>query len=311
MTRRIIALVPWQQGEDNHAAIAAAAQLGRAEAVVLGRSLPETLPCAAQALLLAEHAGLPEEPQPAQWAAAFAAVLPRETALLLLPATPLGEEVAARLAVQSEGAALGRCASLALEGETVVAVRRVYSGRGEAVLRSAARLCFASMHAAALPAQPVAARRIALDLPLPPALPQQLAATPAQALQRLGAARRVVSGGRGMGGVEGFAQLQDLAALLDAAVSASLPAVDAGWASVAQQVGQSGTHVTPDWYLAFGMSGTAQHLAGIGHASRIAAINSDPEAEIFRVAELGLIAPWQEVLPRLIAHLQARTGRTA
>jgi electron transfer flavoprotein alpha subunit len=89
-----------------------------------------------------------------------------------------------------------------------------------------------------------------------------------------------------------------------------LPAVDAGWASVAQQVGQSGAFVTPALYLAFGLSGTPQHLAGIGLNSRIIAVNPDAEAEIFRVAELGLVASWQDVLPRLIETLrQDQQGR--
>ena len=106
-----------------------------------------------------------------------------------------------------------------------------------------------------------------------------------------------------MAGPEGFALLKESAVLLDAATGASLPAVDAGWASVSQQVGQSGAFVSPDLYLAVGMSGTPQHLAGIALRSRIAAINPDPEAAIFRVAELGIAAPWQDVLPRLIAAL--------
>ncbi len=151
-----------------------------------------------------------------------------------------------------------------------------------------------------------AVTHLALDLALPTDAPRPIIEPAApDRPKRVDGTRLVVSGGRGMAGPEGFSQLRELATLLDAAAGASLPAVDAGWASVSQQVGQSGAFVAPDLYLAVGISGTPQHLAGIALRSRIAAINSDPEADIFRVAEIGLVAPWQEVLPRLIERIRA------
>ena len=85
----------------------------------------------------------------------------------------------------------------------------------------------------------------------------------------------------------------------------SLPAVDAGWVPVARQIGQSGKYIAPEVYVAVGISGTPQHLAGVGLETRILAINRDAEADIFRVAEIGVVADWQEVLPRLIEALRA------
>ena len=103
-------------------------------------------------------------------------------------------------------------------------------------------------------------------------------------------ARLVIAGGRGMQSEAGFALLHELADALHAAVGGSLPAVDAGWVSVSRQVGQSGKYVSPRVYVAVGISGTPQHLAGIGPHTRIVAINSDPRADIFGVAELGVVA---------------------
>ncbi|VTZ21284.1 hypothetical protein MPC1_1050001 [Methylocella tundrae] len=80
--------------------------------------------------------------------------------------------------------------------------------------------------------------------------------------------------------------------------------MDAGWAPVFRQVGQSGKFVTPDVYVAVGISGTPQHMAGIGSNTRIVAINKDADADIFRFAEVGIVADWKEILPGLIGRLR-------
>ncbi|PZW50901.1 electron transfer flavoprotein alpha subunit apoprotein [Humitalea rosea] len=306
---------------DPFAAVAAAAAIaarsgGRVRAILLGRVPDADAIAAAERdgatdILSAAHAGLSEPPQAEHLLAAFEHLLAAETAdtLFLLPAGAVGEELAARLAIRLRGVPLGRCTSLDRDGGQVTARRASHGGRAEARLTTQAPRCFASLRRpAAAPAAPGAARReIMLDCPLPNDVPPpEIRHTAGEQARRLEGARIVVTGGRGMAGAEGFALLRDLAALLDAATGASLPAVDAGWASVGQQVGQSGAFVTPDLYLAFALSGTAQHLAGIGLNARIVAVNSDPEAEIFRVADLGLVAPWQEVVPELIERLRAR-----
>jgi electron transfer flavoprotein alpha subunit len=123
----------------------------------------------------------------------------------------------------------------------------------------------------------------------------------------LESARIVIGGGRGLDEV-GFAQLERLAKALGGAVAASLPAVDLGLASVSRQVGQSGKFVTPEIYLAVGMSGTSQHLAGIGSATRIIAVNQDRDATIFGVAETGIVADAKTLLPLLNAALESLNG---
>lgn len=125
---------------------------------------------------------------------------------------------------------------------------------------------------------------------------------------RLEAARLVVSGGRGMGGPEGFEQLGALARALGGALGGSLPTVDAGWVPVALQVGQSGKYVTPQVYVAVGISGTPQHLAGIAPDTRIVAINNDPDATAFNEAQIGVLADWRAIVPLLIEQATRRAG---
>jgi electron transfer flavoprotein alpha subunit len=123
-------------------------------------------------------------------------------------------------------------------------------------------------------------------------------------------ARIVIGGGRGLDEA-GFAQLERIANALGGAVAASLPAVDLGFAPVSRQVGQSGKFVTPQIYVAVGMSGTPQHLAGIGSATRIITVNTDADAPIFRVAETGVVADARILLPLLSAALESMNGETA
>ncbi|MGH9155529.1 MAG: electron transfer flavoprotein subunit alpha/FixB family protein [Acidimicrobiales bacterium] len=130
--------------------------------------------------------------------------------------------------------------------------------------------------------------------------------SPVQSAVSLDDAQVVVAGGRGLGPGDRFALVGELARLLGGAVAASRPAVDAGWAPFSAQVGLSGTTVAPEVYLAFGISGASQHLAGMSGARTVVAVNTDPGAPIMALADLAVVGDAASVLSRLLIALSRK-----
>ncbi|WP_176598055.1 electron transfer flavoprotein subunit alpha/FixB family protein [Sphingobium sp. 15-1] len=220
----------------------------------------------------------------------------RDRSLLIFPATPEGEALAGLLAASLGAVLLGRLSDVGVDGDMLIVKRPAYGGRILLDLRLMQGIAVATMNE-----PPACDGLIALAAPEVPAferveLPMRDAA--------LEGAPLIVSGGRGLD-AQSFLTLKAIANRLGGAIGASLPAVDLGLAPVSRQIGQSGHFVTPHVYLAAGISGTPQHLAGIGAATRIIAVNSDPDAPIFRYAEVGVVADARQLLPELLRSIGA------
>jgi electron transfer flavoprotein alpha subunit len=119
----------------------------------------------------------------------------------------------------------------------------------------------------------------------------------------------IVAGGRGIGGPEGFKQLEELAKLLKGAVGASRPPCDNGWVPDTIQIGLTGKIVSPDLYLAVALSGASQHVAGCSGSKNIVAINRDPEANIFKEARFGVVGDWKKIIPAFQAKVKELLGK--
>lgn len=328
--RRLLALIPLdgEQSLDSGAVLASATVLASGfddafEAVFVGKSPDEA--CARNAheagaaiTWLARHPELGSTDSTDQFVFACQDALEAiglergDEALVICAAGPVGEEIVARLAIRFGGVPLGRCAEITSSAPGSVTVRRAaFGGRADLHLSSTKGPWFAAVRGGKQVFQlvPAAARARRVErLELTTSLPPIARSRPTQTRESrpvLAGARIIVAGGRGMGGEAGFTLLQELSDQMGAALAGTLPTIDAGWLPVSGQVGQSGKFVTPDTYVAVGISGTPQHLAGVGPGSRIIAINNDPEADIFKVAEIGVVAKWEELLPPLLEKLRS------
>lgn len=257
---------------------------------------------------------------PQAWARALAELVQACSATAVIAAgTDLGSEVIAHLAAITGLPMAANCVSAARMpaasgSATCQLVRQRWAGSllEDAVLEaSPALLTVAADAVAAAGAERPVATRVHAYRPAFEAADLRVCATESaerSARVSLATARVVVGGGRGVGGPEGFAALEELAGLLGAAVGVSQVVTSQGWRPHKQQVGQTGTRISPELYLACGISGAIQHMVGCLSAKHIVAINTDPDAPIIARADYAVIGDLNEVIPALVAALRAREG---
>lgn len=230
---------------------------------------------------------------------------------LLLGSTRDGKELAARAAARLGAGYVSDVTALEFENGVPVWTRSVYGGAlqekltvssGTAVITvragSFGKPTIEEGHAAAVLEESVA-------VSAPCAVIRETIQELAQTVN-LEDAEVVVSGGRGMGSAENFKLVRQLADLLGGVVGASRPAIDDGWVTRDHQVGQSGKIVAPKLYIACGISGAAQHVSGMSGSGFIVAINKDPDAPIFDIADVGIVGNAAEILPLMMEELRAR-----
>ncbi len=232
-------------------------------------------------------------------------------AVVLFSATAMGKDLAPRLAAALGVSLATDCIKLTAKGEKLEVVRPIYAGKAFATFTFKSTPQMVSLRPNVFPLiDPIGTQGETVKKEVVLA-EDQVSDQVSEILRAEGTAldvteaEIVVSGGRGMKGPENFDLLRDLTSILPhSAVGASRSAVDAGWIDHQHQVGQTGKTVSPNIYFAFGVSGAIQHLAGMSSSKFIVAVNKDPEAPIFKVADFGVIGDLFQVIPPLKEELK-------
>jgi electron transfer flavoprotein alpha subunit len=290
-----------------------AAITGESSALVFGPALPEA---AIQALeqtgvakILIAEAPQFDSPLAADRAATIEAILaPAPADAVLFAPSLVAPEVAGTLGARLAGGVAWGLTDLSCDNDVLKATRRVNDdsevvdmtwteGLALAVFRSFSGEVVASTHRGTIEHIPAAD-----GSHLPRIVRQERAAASSQ--DRLGDARIVVAGGRGVGSPDGLELVRELAATMGAVFGVSLPVVDAGWAPRDRQVGQTGTVIAPELYVACGISGQIQHRLGIERSRYIVAINNDPDAPIMRWADVAIVGDLHKLIPKLTDELR-------
>ena len=285
---------------------------GRVVAVIAGSGISglvaEAARFGADHVCLADHADLANYSTEGYALAAQRAFETSGADLVLMGASAMGKDLAPRLAARLALAYLPDVVELAGSIGEITAVRPMYAGKVRASVQPAAgRKAFVTLRPNVFRPSPVDGRTAtseSIDL-ASLSIRARVVEVRVEAAGKveLTEADVIVSGGRGIKGPENFAMIQELADAFGGALGASRAVVDAGWIDHSHQVGQTGKTVSPGLYVACGISGAIQHLAGMSSSKIIVAVNKDGEAPIFKVADIGLVGDLFDIVPKLTAEV--------
>ncbi len=261
-------------------------------------------------ILVADDPALADYTTEAYTNVLFHLVQEHDPKIVLLGASMRGKDLSARLAARLNTGLAMDCVALRVEGEAMTATRPMFGGKVLAEVAVGGMPKMAALRPNVIEIAEVGEAGVVEKVPV------HVGETRTRVLEKrvssaagvdLTEADVVVSGGRGMGGPD-FSLLEELAELLGGTVGASRSAVDEGWRPHADQIGQTGKVVSANLYIACGISGAIQHLAGMGTSKYIVAVNKDPEAPIFKKADYGIVEDLFKVVPAITAEVRKLKG---
>ncbi|NNU90772.1 MULTISPECIES: electron transfer flavoprotein subunit alpha/FixB family protein [Anoxybacillus] len=319
MARKVLTLAEVRDGALRNVsfeAISAAktiAEGGEVVAVVVGASVrslaPELIAYGADRVIVVEHEKLATY-TPDGYAQALQAVVEQEKPEgIVFGHTALGKDLSPKLAAKWQSGLVSDVVAVEATGGNIVFTRPIYSGKAFEKKIVTDGLMFVTVRPNNIaPLEKDESRTGAVvdaqvDIKDLRTIVRDIVRKTAEGVD-LSEAKVIVAGGRGVKSAEGFEPLKELANVLGGAVGASRGACDAGYCDYSLQIGQTGKVVTPDLYIACGISGAIQHLAGMSNSKVIVAINKDPEANIFKVADYGIVGDLFEVVPLLIEEFK-------
>ncbi len=268
----------------------------------------------AHRILAIQHPKL-EKYSATAYAKAIAEIARREKAdAVLMAATAMGKDCAPRIAVKLDAGLISDCTSVSIESGTITASRPVYAGKAILDMRITTPVGVCTLRPNVFPAGTDAGTQgdvQIVEMQFDDSDFSSHAVEVAQSSGKLDVAEAdiIVSGGRGLKAPENFKMIEELASSLGGAVGASRAVVDAGWRTHDEQVGQTGKTVSPSLYIAVGISGAIQHLAGMSSSKYIVAVNKDKDAPIFQVADYGIVADAFEIIPALTQEVKKVLGK--
>jgi electron transfer flavoprotein alpha subunit len=320
MAKKVLVFGEVRQGELRNVsfeAIAAAKQIasgGEVVGLLLGKeaeSLANTMiQYGADRVVIAEHPDLESYTSDAYSQAIMQVILQENPEGFILGHTSIGKDISPRVAAKLRAGLISDAISIEVNGDQVIFTRPIYAGKAFEKKVITDGMVFATIrpnNIQSLEKDESRVREVAsvnVEIKDLRTIVKDVVRKATSGVD-LSEAKIIVSGGRGVKSNEGFKPLKELAELLGGAVGASRGACDADYCDYSLQIGQTGKVVTPDLYIACGISGAIQHIAGMSNAKVIVAINKDPEANIFSIADYGIVGDLFEVIPLLIEEFKS------